>query len=384
MLKGKQVHGILMLVFLLVSIPALWALFCPQCGRTLPDQANFCPGCGSRQSPTGTTSRPTPPNSPFPPGDFLPIPSPTRPSSPHSVTPGTQSASPVRTPKPGEISDQDFLRLFARLDQSEQRLRMDHSAMAQNRQIIQDLLLPEVDRLRKGIKQRELRLTRAQAKLLNSCQEMYNSILQGSIALGYRKDIALAQVEQAVALKYFLRNFLPEIDYEVIPRIEECSTLEQKNIYSQIVEMNREAGFESTGVGYLIKREAISNNGAVLRFSLLLAPTDHKVGQRLQVFSDRKKPLGSLRFKKSHGPYRHYEGDLPLSAFDSSICRSLQVEYAVQSRLDPRWKTRHLTIFLMPHFRPQHDEDFVLDATFGPNPGISRQKFLASLGLFGN
>jgi hypothetical protein len=260
---------------------------------------------------------------------------------------------------------------------------MDPDALAHNRQLLQELLLPEVDRIRSILKQRDIRLSRAQAKLLQACQGMYSSILQASVALGYRKDIALAQVEQAMALKYFLRRYLPEIDPDLLPKIEECFEMEQKNIYAQIVEMEPQAGFESSGVGYLIKREAISSSGDALKVSLLFASPEHRTGQRMQVFDENKKALGTLNFKKSHGPFRQYEGDLPLAAFTLPFHRRMHIEYAVQTRFNPRWKNRQVDLFLLPHFRPGRDEDFFLDATFGPQPGISRQKFLSSLGLFG-
>ncbi len=50
----------LMAIMVLLAVSPLWAAFCHNCGKELPQAANFCPGCGKASAGAFETARPEP------------------------------------------------------------------------------------------------------------------------------------------------------------------------------------------------------------------------------------------------------------------------------------------------------------------------------------
>lgn len=359
----KRWPWLILIFFLGSSLPVL-AMFCRQCGKTILDDSKFCRFCGTPQS-VGSTQAPVQGAEPPPPVNPVP-------DAPRGIA-GLQN---------GMVNNEQFMEMMKPFDAYEEVLRISNIALPNTRMAIQRTLLPNLESLRNKLKNRNLRLTRPQARLLNLYKDRYASILEAGTALGFQRDKAGLRAEQVTVLQDCLRRSLDEETLQALEKVETCFFKELRNLEDRVMNLQEQAGFENPGVCYKIRRDDLSGPGVSIDLTLYFQSQLSKVGDRMQVFEPNGKPLGLLKFVKDESGVRKYSGKLPRAAFAGETCRTIVIEYATKTPLSPKWGKQKLTLSVVPHIVRSEASEFSLEAFHGAGISLPRKKYLAALGKF--
>jgi len=341
--------------FCIFSLAPVLALFCRNCGVHLPDRSKFCNSCGAAQNADFSSA-----------GRKARVP-----------------ASTVQAPlSRKEIANQQFVKLLAPLEAYEPELRVSRSGSPQVRSTIQLTLLPGLGILKQKAAQRNLSFSRPQAKLLALFQERCSAILEWSTTLGYEREIVADKIGQLACLYEYLRLYLDEETLAAIGAIQEVYAKELENMNERIDNLNESAGFENPTVAYQLRQEEGSKGTNLFTFSLLIAGSAGKIGNRIQVFDRSHKLLGRLDFVHEESGIRRFSGKILRKAFESMDSRQVWVEYVVKSTFSTSWQNKKLRLFLVPCLKADAPGNFEYEAFYGTAPEFSRIRFLQSIGKF--
>ncbi|MBF0499648.1 MAG: zinc ribbon domain-containing protein [Candidatus Riflebacteria bacterium] len=342
-------------VFCIFSLVPLLALSCRNCGAHLPDGSRFCNSCGAVQNS----------NSPAP------------------IKKTGATASATQRPIAGEeITNQQFMKLFAPLEAFEPELRISRLNSPQVRSTIQLTLIPGLEKLKEKMNQRNLRFSKPQTKLLALFRERCATILKWSSTLGMERNIVADRVSQLACLQEYLRVYLDDETLAAIEVLEEVYSKELENMKERIDNMNESAGFENPGAAYQIRQKDLAEPTDQFTFSLLMASSGKKIGNHMQVFDHSHKLLGQLNLVHEEKGIRNFSGKISRKAFEAMDSRQVWIEYAVRTKFSTSWQNQKLRLYLVPCQKRDDPAGYEYEALHGTNPEIVRVRFLQGIGIF--
>jgi hypothetical protein len=373
---------------LVLLTSAAWALFCPACGKAQAVAGNFCSFCGGAlptdDAPTTPAMQPLRPAVTRPPVSPLPAatPLPTASSLPSATPLPTRGGPPAsEIVGPGLVSNQQFLQMLSVFDQYDAELRAIRSNSPNLRVLLQQKLVPGIEAMRRKLQERGVRLTRPQSKLFAMYREMYKTLLEATITLGFQKGVTGEKVDQLTILQDYMRRNIDEETLQAVLKIEEIFAKELQNMHERVVKLENAAGFENPGICYRIKKDEFVANTGNVTFRFYFQTKGKKLGDRMQLYDSSEKNLGRLKFIKEIDGVREYHCVFPVNALAPKNCRSLIVDYAIKGNLSARWQKNRLVLYVLPHVKKDDPVDYDLETFFGQNPSISRKKYLPGLGI---